>query len=149
MKDLFYWYENGEQKSGKKYPKGAEFQFIDGLFTLVGYSKPEEYKRPKGITESGRYVLLDGEFVKIGEARAIPDEPWCNKVIDWNKGVVNPTDGKTYGSKSQYLDAVKRSGGMVMGNDLKTEQRKETKGDFNVRKELTQATQQVLSKRKK
>lgn len=98
---------------------------------------------------SGKFRLIDGKWVRIGESRALPDEPWCNKAIDWNKGVVNPVDGKRYGNKQQYLDSVKRSGGKIMGNDLKTEQRKETKGDFNVRKELTKATQQVLSKRSK
>ena len=101
------------------------------------------------VLPSGKFKLVGGKWVRIGEARALPDEPWCNKELDWNKGIVNPADGKRYGNKQQYLDAVKRSGGKVMGNDLKAEQRKEVRGDYNVRKELTNATKQVLSKRSK
>lgn len=102
-------------------------------------------KGDEGYTNSGRFKLIDGEWVRIGEGRGLPDEPWCNAAIDWNDGVVNPMDGKAYKNKQSYLDAVKRGGGVIKGEDAKIPQKREIQGDFSCREELTQAVHKVLS----
>lgn len=121
-------------------------------FNENGELVPHEYDEGDFMTgkrsnlPNGRYQIIEGKNVRVGESHARPDEPWCNKAIDWNKGVVNPTDGKRYGSKQKYLDAVKRSGGKVVGADASAKQRTEIRGDFDVRKDLTEVTRKVLSK---
>lgn len=95
------------------------------------------------MSKSGIYKFIDGELVRVGEARARPDEPWHNGSIDWANGVKNPSTGETFKNKTDYLDSVKRIGGTVMGNDASIS-KKEIKGDFNVKTELKQAIQQVL-----
>lgn len=59
-------------------------------------------------------------------------------------GIVNPANGKRYDSKSKYYKDLKANGLHVMEGDIK--QPSTVQGDFNVRKELTEATRQVLSK---
>lgn len=94
----------------------------------------------------GRYIFCEGKTVRVGDAKARPDEPWCNKTLDWDNGITNPVDGKKYGSKRKYLDSLKRQGCTVSGYDSKVSNKREIKGDFDVRKDLTAATRQVLSK---
>ena len=49
------------------------------------------------------------------------------------------------GSRSQHRDYLKRNGYFEMGNEMPKE-RTQVNGEFNVRKELTEATREVLSK---
>lgn len=58
-------------------------------------------------------------------------------------GVVSPIDGKPYDSKSAYHRKIREAGCHVVedGNVNKRQS-----GDYNVRKELTQATEIALSK---
>lgn len=48
-------------------------------------------------------------------------------------------------SRSQHRDYLKRNGYVEVGNEM-PKQRTETHGDFNVRRELTQAVREVLPK---
>lgn len=94
---------------------------------------------------SGRYRFINGEMVRVGEARPVRDEPWHNGSIDWANGVKNPATGQTFKNKTDYLDSVKRAGGTVMGNDVPTKLKsKEIKGDFDLKTDLKKAVQQVL-----
>jgi len=65
------------------------------------------------------------------------------------KGIVNPVNGKKYDSKSAYEKDIKASGHVIMGNDAPTKANNEIRGDFNVRKELKDAVQQVFSNQKR
>lgn len=58
--------------------------------------------------------------------------------------VKNPADGKVYDSKSSYYKALKQSGSHVIEAGEKHSS-KEIKGDYNVRKELTQAVSRYLN----
>lgn len=65
---------------------------------------------------------------------------WVQPAINdklWD--VKNPVNGKVYDSKTSYYKAVKDSGSHIVEAGEKKPQSKEVKGDFNVRKELTQA----------
>ncbi len=59
------------------------------------------------------------------------------------KGVINPVNGKQYDSKSQYYKTVKQAGMIVVGNDAKTETRREIAGDYDCRKDIAQAIEQT------
>lgn len=100
------------------------------------------------VLPSGKFRLKNDMWFRIGDARAPADEPWCNKNLDWNNGIKNPSNGQTYKNKQDYLDSVKRVGGRIVGEDVTVSAKKaEVKGDFNIRQELTKATRQVLAKR--
>ena len=61
-----------------------------------------------------------------------------NDTID---GVLNPATGKRYDSKAKYYADLKATGHMVVEAGM-SEKHRETRGDFDVRKELKQAAQQ-------
>jgi hypothetical protein len=58
--------------------------------------------------------------------------------------VYNPADGKHYDSKSKYYEAVKSKGCHIVEKGQTT---RRLEADHNVRKELTQATREVLNRR--
>ena len=60
--------------------------------------------------------------------------------VDQKTGTVPVIEGR-----SQHREYLKRNGYSEVGNDMPTAPR-ELKGDFNLRKELTDATRQVLAK---
>jgi hypothetical protein len=60
---------------------------------------------------------------------------------------IGMVDGKPIGGRAQHREYLKRHDCVEIGNETKhLTQPKEIKGDFNVRKELTEATRQVLGR---
>ena len=49
-------------------------------------------------------------------------------------------------SRSQHRDYLRRNGYVEVGNDLPDMSKRKIEGDFNVRRELTEVTKQVLPK---
>lgn len=62
-------------------------------------------------------------------------------------GVVNPANGKRYDSKSKYYKDLKAQG-LHISDSSEHNKKREFQGDYNVRKELTEATREVLNKRR-
>lgn len=65
-------------------------------------------------------------------------------------GIFNHADGKRYDSKSEFNKAVKAKGCRIVGNDwndskYKTPSERGVRGDYNVRPQLKEAIQKVLS----
>lgn len=96
---------------------------------------------------SGKFKFIEGNFVRVGNSNGYPLHMGKDSFHQGIDGVVNPVDGKHYDSKSQYYRKLKDTGHHVI-DQKEPKQKKEIVGDFNVKKELTQATQQVLSKHK-
>lgn len=94
-------------------------------------------------TPSGRPSMMDailaGEQVKItvGNREACFSDP-----------VKSIIDGSHHANRQQYDNHLKQHGCVEMGNDssIKTAQKREVQGDFNVRSELKEAVQEVMSK---
>lgn len=115
-----------------------------------------EYNQETGVIHEiegdsprgGRWRLIKGEFVRIGEGRAPADRPFsASQTFNAGSGVKSPVDGKMYYDVNSYEQSVKRAGCSIMGNDTPTTQaKKDVQGDFDVRQELTKATRQVLAK---
>lgn len=63
-------------------------------------------------------------------------------ISDTISPIVNHADGKTYDSKSAYYSALKKSGNVVVEPGMFPEKR-ETRGDFNPRKELKEVAQRM------
>lgn len=64
-------------------------------------------------------------------------------------GVLSPLDMKTaFHNRVDYADHLKRNGCVEVGNDFNksTEKKREIKGDFDVRAELSKVTHQVMDK---
>jgi len=64
-----------------------------------------------------------------------------NVINDTIDGVLNPATGKRYDSKAKYYADLKATGHMVVESGMHSDKR-EIRGDFDVRKELKQAAQQ-------
>lgn len=90
----------------------------------------------------GKYGYVDGKFTRKGTANW-PNNYGGNDSLDY---VMNPVNGQRYTSKGKYYQAVRDAGCVVIGNEKPKPRKQEVRGDFNVRKELTEATRQVLSK---
>ncbi len=91
---------------------------------------------------------LDAEIAKENKNFVSSSNFAPNIISDYMPGgagqaLRNMADGKMYDSKSAYNKALKASGHYVVGND-KQEQKKEVRGDFNVREALKGAIQQHL-----
>ena len=64
-------------------------------------------------------------------------------------GIISPLDMKTaFHNRRDYADHLKRNGCVEIGNDFNksTEKKREIKGDFDVRAELSEATHRVMEK---
>jgi hypothetical protein len=59
------------------------------------------------------------------------------------KGVFNPATGKKYDSKAQYYKDVKASGMEIVGNDAKSETKRDIQGDYDCRKDIATAIEQT------
>lgn len=119
------WYENGKLRKGKELPSGLYHQY----------------------PEDDRPSLIDANFVgfKIIYVRDDVKKRQAPSVITDSIEIKGMHDGKMYTSKSKYYDALKQTGSHVLEKG-ESYGRKEVRGDFNLRKELTQATKEVLSK---
>lgn len=118
------WYENGKLKRGENLPSGLFHQY------------PGQ-KRPSLIDknyEGFKIIYLRDDIKKTKSHQIIIDS------IE----VKSLADGKYYSSKSKYYQSIRDSGGHIVESG-ESNRKREIVGDFNVRKELTQATQQVLS----
>lgn len=112
------------------------------------------------------YTLIDGELVlkaKDGEitpeySRLVGETKKSNPYVGFGRdtigegveGVFNHADGKRYDSKSQYERAVRAKGCRVVGNDwnnaqYKTPIERGIRGDFNVRPQLKEVVDRMLS----
>lgn len=71
-----------------------------------------------------------------------------DKDILLKDGVVSPLDGKTaFHNRHDWADHLKRNDCVEIGNDFNNSKpRTEIRGDFDCRKELSQATHQVMEK---
>jgi hypothetical protein len=119
------WYENGKLKKGKYLPNGL-------------YNQYSHDDRPHLIDrnfEGFRIIYIKDD----GKKRQAPS------VITDSIELKSMHDGRMYTSKSKYYDALKQTGSHVLEKG-ENYGRKEVRGDFNLRKELTQATKEVLSK---
>lgn len=67
----------------------------------------------------GRFRMIEGKLVRVGDSRAIPDRPYSTKGA-FDSPVLNHLDGKYYTNMSSYEDAVKAKGGKILGNDAPT-----------------------------
>lgn len=109
------------------------------------------------------YVLVGGELLTKSINGVITDEyaglgnsssrnPFAGYGRDslpgGVNGIVNHADGKRYDSKSQYERAVRAKGCRIVGNDWNNQDhsRREVHGDYNVRKDLANATKSVLER---
>lgn len=63
-------------------------------------------------------------------------------------GVISPLDGKTaFHNRRDWADHLKRNDCVEIGNDFNNAKpRTEIRGDFDCRKELSQATHQIMEK---
>lgn len=97
---------------------------------------------------SGRWRMISGDLVRIGEGRPPSDRSFSAKEsFACGAGVKSPADGKMYYDVRSYENSVERMGCRIVGNDARaTPAKKEIAGEYNVRDELTKATRQVLSK---
>lgn len=70
-----------------------------------------------------------------------------NREMCFSDPVKSMIDGKYYNNRKDYQNHLKQHGCVEVGNEYngKTPKR-ELRGDFNVRKELTEATREVLSR---
>lgn len=96
---------------------------------------------------SGRFRLIDGQWFRVGDSRAVPDEPFANKGIDWDNGVLNHADGKHYTNKQSYIDGLKAKGCKILGEDAKVENKKDFKDVHNIdwRKEVAKTINNLSS----
>lgn len=121
------------------------------MIVYYEYNQAGDLVRHKAKSLPNGKFIIDkqlGEWLRVGEASTIPDEPFGKKETNWNKGIKNPIDGKTYVDKHSYMESVKRAGCRVVGRDMDASVNREIRGDYNVKKELKQAIQKATTGRK-
>lgn len=91
------------------------------IIAAIGRGEVPEHI-PAGVSDAGVYVISDSMGVH---------------------GIQSQADGKYYDSKSKYRAELKSQGMIEMGSDAPTKARTELRGDFDVRKELSQAIDRV------
>ena len=74
----------------------------------------EVKKRKCKDLPSGKFKLINGDWWRVGDSRAIPDEPFSNKSIQWDNGVKSMADGRHYTNKADYMDSLNRAGMKVL-----------------------------------
>lgn len=87
-------------------------------------------------------VKLGGVIVKKAGFHVIPDiQPYQAVAVDAKTG-----KAPVITSRKQHKEFLSRNGYVEVGNEMPKQ--REYDGDHNVRKELTEATHQVLSQRR-
>lgn len=66
--------------------------------------------------KGGRFRMQDGKLVRFADSRAIPDRTFSTKGA-FDNPVFNHADGKYYTNLHSYENAVKASGGRIVGNE--------------------------------
>lgn len=98
---------------------------------------------------TGPFLLLSCPF-KPQKANNLNIKTGNHLIIDKDKalngGVVNPLDGKKYDTRHKWDETLKRHNCHQADTSMPTK-KEELKGNYNARKELTEATREVLSKR--
>ena len=119
------WYENGKLKKGKELPNGLYHHY----------------------PSDDRPTLMDRYYsgFKIVYLREDTKKERAPSVITDSIEVKGMHDGKVYTSKGRYYQSLKANGSHILEKG-ESYGRKEVRGDFNLRRELTQATKEVLSK---
>lgn len=114
-----------------------------GDFLPHEYADGDFVKGIRSGLPTGTYRTIDGKNVRINESFSVPTHVGS----DGMSPTLNPADGKMYDSKTKYHQALAAKGCHVTEDGESYKRPSEPVGDFNVRKELTSATKQVLSRR--
>lgn len=89
------------------------------------------------VFTNGKFRIIDGKMVRVGNASAPPDRPYSTKDSFANP-VLNPMDGKYYTNMGSYEDAVKAKGGKILGNDAPTQRAKPKTESINWEKAVAE-----------
>lgn len=116
-------------------------------FSPEGLLEPCE-KDEAGSTGGFRYYnservkeYSDGKYEQGGWVAhnvIITDKPYSSKETNWDNGVLNPVDGKRYTNENDYVDAVKRAGKQILGNDAPTQKAKPKTESINWEKAVAE-----------
>ena len=105
----------------------------------------EMWKAHYDNIEEGWQAKLMMHIAPIRATSVVPDIPAYQAMgVDKATGKAPIIEGR-----AQHRAYLKRNGYVELGNDAPREEKRVTKGDFNVRKELTEVARQVLPKYKR
>lgn len=106
------------------------------------FEPPEDYNDDPKTRKCPSCGGFEGGILYHGYRKSLP-----SVISDHLDDMVGQHDGKIYDSKSEYYKSLKENGLVVVEPGLFSD-KKETRGDFNVRKELKDAYQELQAKGK-
>lgn len=100
------------------------------------------------VFSGGRFRMIDGKMVRVGDSRAIPDRPYSTKSA-FDNPVFCHADGKHYSNASDYESAVKRAGCTILGEDAPRKAAPPKKSSVNWEKAVAETMKNIPLKGKK
>lgn len=100
--------------------------------------------------KNGRYRMIEGKLVRVADGTRGPVHyAGSDSLGEGVRGVFNPADGKTYDSRSAYINAVKSKGLVIAGDDAPTTRATPKAKTENWEKAVAQTLKQTPLKGKK